>query len=131
MRLLSTVADDVKQLLPHLHTRCEVAATDAKKKLDGRGELEAKEMVSILQKQKSRIDRELEKLQAPDGAQLLLEFDDNERQQLRDNAKFWQRRLDAIPREIEREPLRIRESYVTRATRIEPVGIVYLWPMTG
>ena len=58
-------------------------------------------------------------------------FNDDEQRQLRDNAKFWRRRLDAIPREIEREPKRIQQSYAVRATRIEPVGIAYLWPVTG
>jgi len=129
--LLATVADDVTQLLPYLRRRCEAAAAQAKKKLEERGEREAKDMVAILEAQKTRIDRELKKLDGTDGAQLTLEFNDEERQQLRDNAKFWQRRLDAIPHEIEREPTRIRAGYAVRATRIEPVGIAYLWPVTG
>ena len=31
----------------------------------------------------------------------------------------------------EREPQRVREFYEVRAKRIEPVGLVYLWPETN
>jgi len=29
------------------------------------------------------------------------------------------------------EPKRIEAAYEVKATRIEPVGIVYLWPLSG
>jgi hypothetical protein len=29
------------------------------------------------------------------------------------------------------EPARVRASYEVRAHRLEPVGIVYLWPASG
>ena len=32
---------------------------------------------------------------------------------------------------LEHEPPRIREFYRVRATRVEPVGLVYLWPETN
>ena len=130
-RLLSTVADDVAQLLPYLRRRCESAASQAKKKLEERAEREASDMVTILQAQKERIERELTKVEAPQLAFQFKDWSDDEQRQLRDNAKFWRRRLEAIPVEVEREPKRIRTGYAVRATRIEPVGIAYLWPVTG
>ena len=33
--------------------------------------------------------------------------------------------------ELNREPTRIRESYSVKARRIEPVGLIYLWPISG
>ncbi len=33
--------------------------------------------------------------------------------------------------DLEREPQRIREFYEVRAPRVEPVGLVYLWPETN
>ena len=33
--------------------------------------------------------------------------------------------------ELEREPERIRKAYEVKATRIEPLGVVYLWPVSG
>jgi hypothetical protein len=130
-RLLATVADDVEQLLPYLQRRCESAASQARKKLEERGEREAKDMIAILEAQKGRLARELAKVEVPQLAFDFKDFNDDEQRQLRDNAKFWRRRLDAIPLEIEREPVRIRAGYGVRATRIEPVGIAYLWPVSG
>ena len=36
-----------------------------------------------------------------------------------------------IERELRTEPDRIRALYSVQAERIEPVGLVYLWPVTG
>jgi hypothetical protein len=41
------------------------------------------------------------------------------------------KRLEAFDAELRTEPDRIREIYAVRARRIEPVGVVYLWPVTG
>ena len=43
----------------------------------------------------------------------------------------WIERLDSIARELEAEPARIQDSYIVKATRIEPVGVVYLWPVSS
>jgi hypothetical protein len=40
------------------------------------------------------------------------------------------RRLKAIDAELTSEPARVREVYRV-ARRVEPVGLVYLWPVTG
>jgi hypothetical protein len=37
----------------------------------------------------------------------------------------------AIERELDTEPARIVRSYEVKAARFEPVGLVYLWPITG
>ena len=34
-------------------------------------------------------------------------------------------------RDLEEEPQRVREFYNVRVRRIEPVGLVYLWPETN
>ena len=43
----------------------------------------------------------------------------------------WRKRLEQFTHDLEREPQRIRDFYEVRATRIEPVGLVYLWPETN
>lgn len=43
----------------------------------------------------------------------------------------WRTRLAQFDRELEQEPQRIRDFYEVRARRIEPVGLVYLWPETN
>ncbi|MBK9386572.1 MAG: DEAD/DEAH box helicase [Planctomycetes bacterium] len=129
--ILRSTPADVTELLPHLHARCELVAGKAIAKLNERGQREAREMVEILAGQKGRIERELAKVKDLELEFEFEGFDDEERRQLRDNAKFWRRRLEAIPRETVLEPKRILQSYSVRATRFEPVGIAYLWPVTG
>lgn len=130
-KLLRSAPDDIAQLMPRLDERAKLLAEKAQAKLTERGEREAREMVKILEAQKTRIERELEKVDTPQLGFAFKDFDEDERRQLQDNAKFWRRRLDTIPREIQREPERIRQGYVVTARRIEPVGIAYLWPVTG
>ena len=45
--------------------------------------------------------------------------------------KSWERRLEQFDRELESEPQRLTAFYAVHATRVEPVGLVYLWPDTN
>ena len=45
--------------------------------------------------------------------------------------RHWRTRLEEIEREIEDEPARVRASYEIRAHRLEPIGLVYLWPQSN
>ena len=56
---------------------------------------------------------------------------DDERRQLESDMRSWRTRLQQFDRDLEREPRRIREFYEVRAQRVEPVGLVYLWPETN
>jgi len=85
-------------------------------------------MVSILEGQRRLIERTRG---TRDVVQLPLIFSDAERRQLEANKRYWERRLDAIGLELSTEPLRIENSYAVRTTRIEPVGVAYLWPVSG
>ena len=60
--------------------------------------------------------------------QLTLGFDEDEKRQLEADVRSWRSRLAQFDRDLEREPDRIREFYEVKASRIEPVGLVYLWP---
>jgi hypothetical protein len=60
--------------------------------------------------------------------QLTLNFPDEEKRQLESNRRYWNQRLAALQTELTSEPERIRALYEVRAKRIEPVGLVYLWP---
>jgi hypothetical protein len=64
------------------------------------------------------------------GKQLSLEGITNEaerRQSLADRAAL-QDRIVAIQRELEQEPADLRALYDIQLSRIEPIGLVYLWP---
>ena len=56
---------------------------------------------------------------------------DDERRQIEADKRYWQKRLEELGKELDTEPARIRQSYDVKATRFEPVGLVYLWPVTG
>ena len=67
------------------------------------------------------------------GRAIDIDFGDlqEELRQLESNRRYWDKRLTALETELLTEPDRIRELYDVKATRIEPVGLVYLWPVTG
>ena len=84
-------------------------------------------MCRLLEDQKARIEAAVKQ----DDRQMEFAFDEIERRQRQADKNAWARRLDAIDGELEREPRRIAEGYTIKATRLEPVGLVYLWPVTG
>ncbi len=45
--------------------------------------------------------------------------------------RSWADRLGQFERDLEDEPARIADFYEVRARRVEPVGLVYLWPETN
>ena len=45
--------------------------------------------------------------------------------------RYWRMRLDQFDRDLQQEPGRIRAFYEVQARRVEPVGLVYLWPETN
>jgi hypothetical protein len=133
LKQLQAVAPrDIQELLPHLTTRGEEYARDAEKKLNDRAEAEARAMREILETQKKHIESTAAKHDRTDPQRLLFEFqDEDERRQLEANRRYWDKRLTTLDQELRTEPERIRELYQVKAKRIEPVGLVYLWPVTG
>jgi hypothetical protein len=131
--LQAVAPQDIQQLLPHLQSRCEQYAADAKKQLAERGEAEAKAMITILQTQKKHIAATAARLDKMDDRQRRLDFgdDEDELRQLKANQKHWQSRLVRLEQELATEPARIEDVYDVKAQRIEPIGLVYLWPVTG
>jgi hypothetical protein len=64
-------------------------------------------------------------------AQFTLDFGDEEKRQLECDMRAWRTRLEQFDRDFESEPQRVRTFYDVRAKRVEPVGLVYLWPETN
>lgn len=124
--LQHTAGRDIAELLPHLERRGEEYAADAIRKLAKRGEDESRQMREILESQRKHIGATAEK-----SSQAVLPFREDELRQLEANRKHWSRRLVELESELDTEPARIRDVYDVRARRIEPVGLVYLWPVTN
>lgn len=127
-RLRESVVRDVEELRPVLEARARDADASAREKLTKRGEKEARDMTQILETQRKHIEATLRKHGAQ---QMSFDWTEEEKRQLENDKKHWQRRIIDIGREIETEPARIRAAYQVKATRVEPVGVVYLWPISG
>jgi hypothetical protein len=125
-QLREAASTDVRELLPHLEARAEEYARDAVAKLENRAEAESKAMRDILEQQQKHIESTVERHER--SPQLTLGFPDEEKRQLESNRRYWNHRLIALQTELTTEPERIRGLYEVRAKRIEPVGLVYLWP---
>jgi len=127
-RLAAGAKRDLDELRPHLHAQAEELIEQAKAQLAARGDQEASDMRMILETQRARILATAATYEKPQG---LLPFDGAELKQIEADKRYWTRRLDDLAREVKTEPERIRSSYSVKATRFEPVGLVYLWPVTG
>jgi ERCC4-related helicase len=118
---------DVEDLIPHLERRASALTERAQKKLQERGRKEAAEMKKLLEEQRDRI---LQQQQQYENFQLSL-FDRDELRQLEADRRHWRIRLAELEEEAIAEPERIEKSYQVKADRVEPVGLVYLWPVSS
>lgn len=125
-------ARDVAELVPHLSRRADQLVERARKKLAERGEKESAAMVDILASQQRRIQEEIDRLnRAPEG-QMAFDFKDPaELRQREADRRYWPTRLAEIQKELVEEPARIRAAYDVKAVRVDPVGLVYLWPVSA
>ena len=126
-RLAASAQDDIADLLPHLESRAGELAARAQERLTERAAAESRSMTELLERQRKRIAEAAGK----EDRQLELDLNPVERRQLDADRRAWERRLEAIERELETEPQRIADTYTVRATRVDPLGLVYLWPRTG
>jgi SNF2 family DNA or RNA helicase len=155
-QLQAEALDDVSALKPVLDWAAYQAQAAAAELLKQRGATEASALKEVLRAQRSRIhatvrqrNRDLAKLDRQAAAaeptalipgleeQLdvpaldLQKLSSQERKQLAADQKHWQRRLETIETELASEPKRIQESYRVITHRLEPAGLVYLWPISG
>ena len=132
-QLQASAPGDIVDLLPELDKRAREHEATAREALRQRAHEEAASLKLILENQRAQIREEIKKLdkESRDNSQRLLDFAQDERDQLEANRKHWDKRLPRLEEEIKNEPTRILEQYTVAATRIEPIGLVYLWPVTG
>lgn len=128
-RLAGGARQDLDDLRPLLKDQADQRSALAIEQLRTRGMQEATDMRAILGAQRARIEKTAARREA-DLSQLDL-FEKDELKQLQADKRYWDRRLGDLARELEAEPSRIQQSYEVKATRFEPVGLVYLWPVTG
>lgn len=132
-KLRDAIARDVEELVPHLESRGADARIEAEKLLADRGRIESEEMRKILVEQKQRVLAQLKKsgeLLQGEFPEFAKEFAD-ERRQLEADRRYWDKWLANVDGDLKVEPQRILDHYRTLSWRLEPVGLVYLWPVTG
>jgi superfamily II DNA or RNA helicase len=129
-RLLESAPRDVEELLPQLEASALDLAALAERQLSERGERERRDLSETLERQRKRVQEELSK-HREHFKQLTLDFDVDERRQVEANMRSWEQRLEQFDSELETEPDRVAAFYEVRARRVEPVGLVYLWPDTN
>jgi superfamily II DNA or RNA helicase len=128
-RLQAAIAQDIRDLLPHLEQRGQATRMEAEQMLVERGRVESDALRRTLQDQRRRV---LLKYEATGADQPLLPgFSDEERRQLSADRRHWERWLANVDGDLAREPQRIAEFYQTKSFRLEPVGLAYLWPTVG
>jgi len=128
--LQASMHQDIKDLLVHLEERGGAAKEVAAQRLADRSRIESDAMVNILEAQKKRVLKTLKEHEDPNQPLLFNIEATEEKRQLEDNMRYWRKWLEGVDLELEREPARIKEFYEVKTSRIEPVGIVYLWPQS-
>ena len=129
-KLLDAATRDLEDLLPQFEPRAEELAALAIDKLRRRGAREEQDLRGTLDRQRQRVVEELAKTET-DFDQLTMDFHDEDKRQLETNIRAWRSRLKQFDHDLKREPQRIRAFYEVCAKRVEPVGLVYLWPETN
>ncbi|HEY5105737.1 MAG TPA: hypothetical protein VII73_03070, partial [Caulobacteraceae bacterium] len=127
-RVQPHVETDIRDLVPALNERVAKRLALVKADLAKVGEAEARSLTSLLEAQRTRLRSASAE---PDSPQLQLDLDPDGRREREAERRHWTSRLGRLDRELAEEPDRLRRSYDVKATRIEPVGLVYLWPDLG
>jgi superfamily II DNA/RNA helicase len=124
-QLREAAPQDVSQLWPHLQERSRKIEEGARAALRRRGNEEADAMLRILETQRKQIEAK----QRADKQLVFETMLEEDRRQREAEHRFQTERLNRLPEELAKEPDRIRAVYQVQATRVEPLGLVYLWPV--
>lgn len=126
-RIQALIGRDVADLVPALEAEAARRLRDAGEGLARRGEEEAGSLERLLIAQRDRI---ADASKAHDPRQYELDLEQERREREADH-RHWVARLARLEQEIASEPQRVRDAYTVRAHRLEPVGLIYLWPTSG
>jgi len=128
-RVQALIEQDIADLRPALERIASERTVTNTALLRKRAEEESRSLRELLERQCGRIATAAAEFH-PD--QLALPgIADEERREQESDRRHWTARLSRIDLELKAEPERILHSYDVTASRLEPVGIVYLWPVSG
>ena len=127
VRLQKGAAEDFAALWPAIEEEADARTKDAEVALAACAAEEADALEKILLNQQRAIQKRIQQTVLPFAATK------EEQQQLRqfqEDAKHMEARYQQIQQEIETEPYELLELFEVELRRLEPVGLVYLWPET-
>jgi hypothetical protein len=122
-------SQDFATLWAELKARAEVEEADARAALAARGAEEAAALQAILDRQERAIRRVMK-----DALQQPLKFVERDKaaqDQFKRDLIFMESRLGRIVDERATEPELLRRAASVHLRRVEPIGLVYLWPESG
>lgn len=140
-RLGHLVERDIADLRPHIEARAKVSEQEAVTDLAENGRREAQALAELLQRQIDKV-REAMRTKQPPGAPEQMDLfgpteNDIRKQHEREVRQFeadrrsWDGKLLRLQQELDSEPEKVRLGYEVQARRLEPVGLIYLWPATN
>lgn len=128
-KVLEAAPQLFQQLWSHVEAEADARAQEALFDLERRGIEEADQLEDILRRQRDAIQHQLQ-LNAPQLAFDFTELTKSEQKQVEADRQYMGRRLEAIEDEIVEEPEDLKSLYQVSLRRLQPVGLVVLWPRT-
>lgn len=126
-RFVHNATSDYAALWAALEEEAEAKAHQAELDLKKRADEESRALKAILENQRAAITKQINQVALPFTTSA------TEQEQLRQfqaDAAHMEARYRAMEEEIATEPDQLKEIYQVALKRLEPVGIVYLWPTT-
>lgn len=120
---LSRRKGDVTSLRAEFELRSAPITQAVTEQLQELGKKEEESMRRLLMDQSQRLQK---RSREPEQG----EFNFEEQRQVDADRRHWQKKLDRLLTEIDIEPEKIRKGFDVIACRLEPVGLIYLWPET-
>ncbi|TGP86583.1 ATP-dependent helicase [Mesorhizobium sp. M2D.F.Ca.ET.223.01.1.1] len=135
-RLRGSVDMDITDLRPHLEQRAKAAELAAIKELTENGGREATGLRELLERQIARVRKSMHEAEPP--AQLSFDLYESEEQkqkaerelrQFEADRRSWDGKLVRLQADLITEPQKVRDNFAVAARQLEPIGLVYLWPI--
>jgi hypothetical protein len=140
-RLRKTVERDIADLRPHLEQRAGQSKDDAVRELAENGRREAEALAALLQKQIDKVRDAMRSKEPPPpspqgdlfgpSADEIQKQAEREMRQFEADRRSWDGKLLRLQNDLAAEPEKVRQGYEVQALRLEPIGLVYLWPSTN
>jgi hypothetical protein len=140
-RLRRMVGRDIADLRPYLEQRAWQSQQDAVRELAENGRREAAALAAVLQKQIEKVREAMRSKEPPPppaqgdlfgpSAEDIQKQAEREMRQFEADRRSWDGKLVRLQNDRAAEPEKVRQGYEVRALRLEPIGLVYLWPATN